>query len=58
MLLRSYARNISTEALDNTLIADVIGNEKRTSFAFQTFTEYDEVLKDLFLVENIEAWNS
>jgi predicted AAA+ superfamily ATPase len=57
MLLRSYARNISTEALDNTLIADVIGNEKRTSFAFQTFTEYDNVLKDLFLVENLEAWN-
>jgi len=57
MLLRSYARNISTEALDSTLIADVIGVENRTSFAFRTFEEYDAVLKDLFLVENLEAWN-
>jgi len=56
MLLRAYARNVSTEASDAKLISDVVGFEARTTFSFQSFSEYNEVLKDLYLVENVGAW--
>lgn len=56
MILRSYARNISTEAAYQTLIDDVIKSNNRTMDS-RTFDDYMDALKDLYIIEDIEAWN-
>lgn len=55
-ILRSYARNISTEAPDTTLIEDVKASASRSLDA-KTFDEYVDALKDLYIIEDISAWN-
>lgn len=55
MILRSLARNISTEATDSTIIADVRASNSRTMDP-KTFDEYMDALKDLYIIENISAW--
>ena len=56
MILRSYARNISTEASKQTMIEDVKQSNERTMDA-KTFDDYLEALGDLFIISDIEAWN-
>lgn len=56
MILRSYARHISTEAAISTIIADVRQNNERTMDA-KTFDDYMEALKDLYVLEDLPAWN-
>ena len=56
MILRSYARNISTEAPLKTIQADVRGANNRT-LDNKTLDDYIEALKDLFIIEDIQAWN-
>lgn len=56
MILRSLARNISTEAPDTTIIEDIRSSNSRTMDP-RTFNEYMDALNDLFIVEDIEAWN-
>ena len=56
MILKSYARNISTEASYQTIIEDVKQTNER-SLDTKTFDDYLEALRDLFIIEDIEAWN-
>lgn len=56
MILRSYARNISSEASKQTIIEDVRQSNERTMDA-KTFDDYLEALGDLFIISDIEAWN-
>ena len=56
MILRSYARHISTEASTSTIIADVRQNNERTMDP-KTFGSYMEALKDLYIIEDLPAWN-
>jgi predicted AAA+ superfamily ATPase len=56
MILRSYARNISTEAANKTIIQDIIESNNRTMDT-KTFDEYWDALKDLFIISDIDAWN-
>ena len=56
MILRSYARHISTEAAISTIIADVRQSNERTMDP-KTFDEYMEALKDLYILEDLPAWN-
>lgn len=56
MILRSYARHISTEAAISTIIADVRQSNERTMDA-KTFDDYMEALKDLYVLEELPAWN-
>ena len=56
MILRSCARNISTEAPNSTIIEDVKASNSRTMDA-KTFDEYMDALKDLYIIDNISAWN-
>lgn len=56
MIVRSYARHISTEAAISTIIADVRQSNERTMDP-KTFDDYMEALKDLYIIEDIEAWN-
>lgn len=56
MILRSYARNISSEAPIKTIQADVMGQNNRT-LDNKTLDGYLDALKDLFIIEDIPAWN-
>ena len=56
MILRSYARHISTEAAVSTIINDVKQNNERSMDA-KTFAEYMEALQDLYIIDDLQAWN-
>jgi predicted AAA+ superfamily ATPase len=56
MIVKSYARHISTEAAISTIIADVRQSNERTMDS-KTFGDYVEALKDLYLIEDMQAWN-
>lgn len=56
MIVKSYARHISTEAAISTIIADVRQNNERTMDP-KTFEEYLGALKDIYLLEDMQAWN-
>lgn len=56
MIVRSYARHISTEAAASTIIADVRQSNERTMDA-KTFADYMEALNDLYILEDMRAWN-
>lgn len=56
MILRSYARNISSEAAVSTIISDIRQSNERTMDS-KTYDDYMEALKDLYIIEDMEAWN-
>lgn len=56
MILRSYARNISSEAAVSTIISDIRQSNERT-MDVKTYDDYMEALKDLYIIEDLEAWN-
>ena len=56
MILRSYARAISTEASMQTILKDVRQSNERTMDE-KTLSEYLSALRDLFIIEDMEAWN-
>lgn len=53
LLLRSYARNISTTAANTSILRDIRAN---TDIGETTFYEYVAALKKLFVIQDIEAW--
>lgn len=55
-LMRSYARNLGTQASNETLKNDMIAND---SFSLDTDTvlSYINALKKIFVVEEVPAWN-
>ena len=56
MIVRSYARHISTEAAKTTIIKDVRQSNERTMDP-KTFDDYMEALRDLYILEDMQAWN-
>lgn len=54
-LLKSYARNISTEAKDTTLMADI--SEQFGDISRGTFYSYVDALKRIYVIENVQAWS-
>lgn len=56
MIVRSYARHISTEAAISTIIADVRQSNERTMDT-KTYDDYNEALNDIFIIEDMPAWN-
>lgn len=54
LILRTYARNLSTLALKSTMLKDVRGNFE--SCDEKTFEAYLEVLRRLFVIEDMDAW--
>ena len=56
MILRSYARNISSDAAVSTIISDIRQSNERTMDT-KTYDDYMEALKDLYIIEDLEAWN-
>lgn len=55
-VLRSYARNISSEAAITNMIKDVSMHEG-IKMDTKTFVKYEQALKDLYIINNIDAWN-
>ena len=56
MIVRSYARHISTEAAVSTIIAVVRQSNERTMDT-KTYDDYNEALNDIFIIEDMPAWN-
>ena len=56
MILRSYARNISSEAAVSTIISDIRQSNERT-MDVKTYDNYMDALKDLYIIEDMDAWN-
>ncbi len=56
MILRSYARAISSDASIQTILKDVRQSNER-KMDEKTLSEYLTALKDLFIIEDMEAWN-
>lgn len=55
LILRTYARNVSTLAKKSVMLKDIIANVENLSM--NTFDDYVETLKKLFVIEDIEAWS-
>ncbi len=53
LLLRSYARNISTAASNQSIINDISAN---TQISESTFYDYVNALKRLYVIQDVEAW--
>ncbi len=53
LLLRSYARNISTVATNQSIIRDIKAN---ADISDSTFYDYVNALKKLYVIQNVEAW--
>lgn len=54
-LIRSYARNISTECSIETIIADIKGYDNKT-ISDETIKSYIKALERLYVIEDIKAW--
>lgn len=55
-LLRSYARNLGTQAPLSTLYTDVVTNDG-SSLSENTIASYLQALKKIFVIEDMPAWN-
>lgn len=53
LLLRSYARNISTIASNQSIIKDINAN---TEISDSTYYDYVNTLKKLYVIQDVEAW--
>ncbi len=54
-LMRSYARNVSIAASDETLRDDCISNDE--TFDKDVFAKYLNALKNLYVIDELPAWN-
>ena len=54
-LMRSYARNVSIAATDITLRDDCAGGDE--TFDKDVFAKYLNVLRNLYVIEELPAWN-
>ena len=55
-LMRAYARNMGTQASNDTLKSDIIVNDSN-SLDTDTVLSYINALKKIFVVEEVPAWN-
>ncbi len=55
-LLKSYARHIATQASFATILKDIKANDIE-SFSEATLYSYVEALKNIFVIEDMPAWN-
>ena len=55
MILRSYARNISTLALKTSILADVTASDN-IECSRGTFDDYIKALEKLYVIDDLDAW--
>ena len=56
-ILKSYARNVATQASLETIRLDVIGSDDASTLSQTTLYEYINALSSLFVIEDSPAWN-
>ena len=54
LVLKSYARNISTLSKKSNILKDITSNEE--SFSINTLDSYVNALQRLFVLEDVDAW--
>lgn len=57
LVLKSYARNISSQAKKTKMIGDILSSGVRSKLDEDTFSSYEKTLKDLFIIFDMPAWN-
>lgn len=57
LILKSYARNISSEAKKSLMIREILESGSRLSLDEDTFDAYVKTLKDLYIIFDMPAWN-
>ena len=57
LILKSYARNISTEAKKSSMIKEILASGSRLTLDEETFDSYVKLLKDLYIIYDMPAWN-
>lgn len=57
LVLKTFARNISTQAKNVNMIKDIIDSGERKSLDDETFSIYKNTLRDLFIIFDMPAWN-
>ncbi len=57
LILKSFARNISTEAKNTLMIRDILESGERSKLDDDTFLTYKKTLEDLFIIYDMPAWN-
>lgn len=57
LILKEYARNISTQAKRTSMIKDILESGERSSLSEITFSKYVDVLQRLFIIYELPAWN-
>lgn len=55
-VIKAYARHVSTQTPVTKILADIAARDSR-SMSPKTFEEYTDVLVNLFIIEDMEAWN-
>lgn len=55
-ILKSYARNIASQASIDTIKQDIINNDTNT-LSDETINSYINALKKIFVIEDVPAWN-
>lgn len=55
-LMKSYARNIGTQASNETIKSDIVKNDA-SSLDTDTIWSYINALKKIFVIEDVPAWN-
>ena len=57
LVLKTLARNVSTQAKNTSMISDIIASGERSVLDDDTFLSYKKTLEDLFVVYDMPAWN-
>ncbi len=57
LILKSYARNISSEAKKSLMIREILESGSRLSLDEDTFDSYVKTLKNLYIIFDMPAWN-
>lgn len=57
LILKAFARNVSTEAKNTTMIRDILESGERSALDDSTFLSYKKTLEDLFIIYDMPAWN-
>lgn len=56
IVVRAYARHVSSQTSTTKILADIAARDSR-SISNKTFEDYADVLSNLFIIEDMEAWN-
>lgn len=57
LILKTLARNISTQAKNTSMISDILASGERKTLDDDTFLSYKKTLESLFITYDMPAWN-